>query len=885
MSLLPQHELSYGVFQHFREAVMLVDPRSLMVVDANDAACRVLGYSHEVLTQQPITAIESSVQDVFYWDDAQQGQCSDIDSMEGVYQCHDGSIIPIEKCLHKVRIGEADLLLLSFHEIAARMARDEELARSSSLIAATLEATADGILVTRLDGSISNMNHHFARMWKIPQDLLAEGNDDAIFSFMQDQILDAAYPVRDSAVSDQESNDKAFDLLALRDGRYIERYMIPLDIDGRSSGHVFSFRDVTQREQSQEELRRAKLEAEDANRAKSDFLANMSHEIRTPMNAILGMAEMLSETALTPDQAKFVSVFQNAGNNLLELINDILDLSKVEAGQFELYREDFSLEQTLYEQLDLLAGRAHAKGLEVALDIQPDVPQFVHGDAKRLRQCLTNLVGNAIKFTAQGAIVVTVARTPGTELLQFSVKDNGIGIPLEKQAAIFEAFTQADSSVTRHFGGTGLGLTITRKLVALMGGEIRVESEPGKGSTFHFTAMLPRVATDTPAPVAPSMADQHVLVAAALDINRSLITRWLTTLGASVTQVTTGDEAWSALQQAVAQNRPVTLALLDESLPGLGGAALGARLQEGAAFGAPRILLLASNEHQMKGGSTGFQRVSKPIRRNELIAYAATPNAISTAPSTTRTLDIAPQAPTRPLRILLAEDNPDNVLLIQLMLKDSPHQLEVAENGRVAVDLFCTDHFDLILMDVQMPEMDGYTATAQIRAIEAGAGRAPIPIVALTAHALKEDEERSMAAGCSGHLTKPIKKKVLFDTLHLLGGNTAQAASTVTAAAPASAEQHIVHIDDPDLLALIPNYLNRLRENLAVLSDAQEKSDFDTIQALGHKLKGSGGGFGLPRISEIGGVLERSAKTHDGALTQTEIRTLQDYVNKLQIVS
>ncbi len=395
------------------------------------------------------------------------------------------------------------------------------------------------------------------------------------------------------------------------------------DASGKPSEVVGVSRDVTARRLAQEQQKR--------------FLAMVSHEFRTPMNAILGIADLLAETELTQEQSKYVEVFRNAGNSLLDLINDILDLSKVEAGQFRLYLEDFALHQLLQAQIELLSGRAKDKGLTLELNIAADIPPFVHGDAQRLKQCITNLIGNAVKFCNVGGITLSVARQPDAQnMLQFSVRDTGIGIAADKLDSIFEAFTQADRGITRTYGGTGLGLTITQRLVELMEGRIWVVSTLGQGSTFHFTARLPEGA----APV-----------------------------------------------------------VTHESLPASGATA---------------------------------------------------------------------KTCTRHLNILLAEDNPNNVFLMRSLLKHTPCQIDLADNGAIAVDKFRQGRYDLILMDVEMPVMDGYSATREIRLIEQQEGRQPTPIIALTAHALQDDEQKSFNAGCNRHLTKPIKKQTLLDALNAL---------------------------------------------------------------------------------------------------------------------
>ena len=651
--------------------------------------------------------------------------------------------------------------------------------RQTEALRATLESTGDGILVVDLRGTILNTNLRFAEMFRIHPAILSTGRAEHSFEAVRAQLIDPEIFIKKIRELYSEPNAKSDGVLEFKDGRVFEGHSEPQLVNGTCVGRVWAFRDVTDRRRAETELQHAKEAAEAASLAKSEFLAVMSHEIRTPMNGVLGMNGLLLDTTLTPEQRDYAETVRHSGVALLTIINEILDFSKIEAGKLILEPIPFDLRLAVEDVAELLGPRAAENGLEIVLRHAPDTPSHVIGDPERIRQILVNLLGNAIKFTRQGHVLIEVTcleQTLDGALLEFLVQDTGIGIPPGQLERLFDPFTQADASTTRKFGGTGLGLAISKRLVELMGGTIRVASVPDEGSTFSFTLHVPLSASATPC-LRADLKGIRVLIVDDNAVRRRVPAEQLAACEVRLAVACSEAEALEALRAANADRDPFAIAVLNDAMGNSNVERLGRAIKSDQELSRTSLVLLTfagQRGDRERFDQAGFAAyLVKPVRPVDLldtltlVRRAAIGGNVPAQMITRHTLRESraienQHKPTVPAalgtRILVAEDNATNQKLVVRLLERRGCRVDVAADGKEAVEMWSRLPYDVILMDCQMPEMDGYEATAEIRRRESnGPPKRRTPIVALTASTMQGDSEKCLAAGMDDFISKPVQ--------------------------------------------------------------------------------------------------------------------------------
>ena len=780
----------------------------------------------------------------------------------------------------------------------ARAELEQRVDERTAYLNALIETSPLGIVTADEEGHISVCNDAFERLFHYSRSEVIGADLDAL-------IVPPEFRAEAEGFTRLRCSGKTVRAITRRrrkDGTLVdvELYGLSLRVGNKPSGRLLLYLDITERKRAEDALRSAKEQAEEANRAKSEFLANMSHEIRTPMNGILGMTQLTLETQLNTEQREYLGMVKSSADSLLTLLNDILDFSKIEAGKLDLDLSPFALRESMGEALKALGHLAHRKGLELAWRVDADVPEWLVGDMARLRQIGVNLVANAIKFTECGEVVVSVSaknRTPEGLGLYFSVRDTGIGIPAEKQKLIFAAFNQADTSTTRRYGGTGLGLAISQRLVQMMGGVISVESEPGKGSAFHVTVPL-RLPDETfvpPAAIEPGeLRGLRVLVVDDNQTNRLILAELLSQWGMVPEQAASGIEALKLLASESHGSAPFRLALIDAEMPEMDGFALAERVKNTPEASALSMFMLSSMmqsgdiARSHEAGLAGF--LTKPVQPSELLdAILGVMSSTEKMAADAEDLQSAQQTSNmgNGMRILLAEDNMVNRQLAARMLEKRGYTVVIAKNGIEALEAVEREELDLVLMDVQMPEMDGLEAIRVIRSNEKISKR-HLPIISLTAHVMKGDREKCIEAGADDYIPKPIQPPNLFAAIE-----RARGAAKGNQSAPAEAPQIsdalnpaelLEHVDgDRELLAEIvqlfeialPTILQELRESIA-------KGDATEIARAAHTLKGSVANFGRQAAYRAVEQMEDFAKQDDMPRTAAVLDVVESELKRLQ---
>jgi two-component system sensor histidine kinase/response regulator len=883
-----------------------VDRATLVLTYANPAACQHLGYSIEELLGMGVADIhpDFTTAELTKLDETLALSNKPV-TFASRHRRKDGTYRSVEATLFLTEASSTAMYIVAVKDTTGQKRAEKEKKRQQATLASLINSISDRIFYKDLDGRYLGCNAAFAAGIGRPADEICGHT---------------AYDYYPSAIADEMVGRQQYALAQLTevsheywvtypDGQRVlfETKISPLwDEAGRACGVTGVSRNVTERRQAEEEVRRAKETAEEATRMKSDFLANMSHEIRTPMNAIIGLSHLVLKTDLTARQRDYIAKVQSSGQHLLGVINDILDFSKVEAGKLDLEHTEFPLEKLLDNTANLISEKCHAKGLELVFEVAPDVPPNLLGDSLRLGQILLNYANNAVKFTDKGEIIIAVRASERTDkdvLLHFRVQDTGIGLTSEQMSRLFQSFSQADASTTRRFGGTGLGLAICKRLADLMGGEVGVESEPGKGSTFWFSARL-GIGAATRREMLPSrdLRGRRALVVDDSDHARAVIIDMLEGMTFLVSEASSGCAAVEEVRRAASAGLPYEIVYLDWRMPGMDGVETARRIRSLGLASPPMFLMVTAygrEEVLKEAEGAGIQNVLiKPVSAS--ILFDSTMNVLGGRTGEPSPADLPRRAADQRLaalrgaRILLVEDNEINQQVARELLEDAGLVVEIADNGQIALEMAQKAIFDLVFMDMQMPVMDGVAATREMRKLQ---GLANLPIVAMTANAMAQDRRRCMDAGMNDFLIKPIDPQVMQSILLrwvrprraaaatlAAAAPSARAASTPAASAPGELPEGIPGLDTTLglsrmmgkkslYLAMLRRYLAGQRPVATQMRQALAAADWATAERLAHTTKGVSGTIGATAVQDRAASLEAAIRDRRSA---SEIDDLTD---------
>jgi PAS domain S-box-containing protein len=874
-------------------SVIEATPSGVLVVDgggrialANAAAARIFGCTNEELAGQPLDVVfpesirrtDPDLPVEFF--DKLRAQAVDA-GRDLVALRKDGSEFPVEIHLNPIETDGRTLTICSLTDLSERRRSEAVLKQSADRLMLATKAAGVGIWEYNLGTNGVVWDDQMCRLYGIcPGEF--EGKYEDWLTRVHPQDRQRAAVEIERAIAGEREFDTEFRVV-WEDG---------------SVHHVRALA-VTQRDASGRPLQLTGTnwdltEAKRIPQMKSEFLANMSHEIRTPMNVLIGMSGLLLDTELNDEQADYARTIRKGAESLLSIINGVLDFSKLEAGKLEPDPEDFSIDEVAEDTVGFFSLPAREKGLDLNCFIASDVPDWVYGDRNRVRQILVNLIGNAVKFTERGEVGLSISVVERSEtqcVIGFEARDTGLGISRKTQAQLFQAFSQADGSTTRKYGGSGLGLAISKRLAEMLGGSIGMDSEVGKGSRFTLRLPFghPRTAKPSESDLSGDLAGVRALVVDDLESNRKIGAQYLRSWQMTVDLAESGDQALAKVRECASLGKPYGVVVLDCGMPGLSGIDVSRSMAADPALASiPRIMLTSyADRNETKAArETGiFACLTKPVRRQQLRNAIVQALSGKPAPPLARRERVA-ETSARPfgewpkIRLLLVEDNADNQKLATRVLMKYGFLVDVATNGQEAINKFAERHYPLVLMDCQMPTMDGFEATKAIRIQELRFPRRT-PIIAMTAHALPEDRERCLAAGMDDYVSKPFDERLLVQMLQhwLFEADTPEG---IQSEAPASAK---IAVSVPSGLEdLIPEYLANRQQDVLSLGLALESGDHAAAKFIGHGMKGSGSGYGFAAITDIGGSIERCALAKDAPGIQVQVGRLRDYLARLEVV-